>query len=100
MGIGTIIWTIIIGFVAGVVAKFLHPGGNEPSGFNDSDPRHRWRLRRDLSRSADRLVQGGRERGLHRVSGRRDHRARDLGRLGKAKGLGSGVSNAQSRYPF
>ena len=30
----SIIWTIIIGFVAGVIAKFLHPGsGNEPSGF-------------------------------------------------------------------
>lgn len=28
-----IIWTIIIGFVAGVVAKFLVPGPNEPSGF-------------------------------------------------------------------
>src|SRR5690349_5218448 len=28
-----IIWTIIIGFVAGVIAKFLHPGPNEPSGF-------------------------------------------------------------------
>ena len=29
-----IIWTIIIGFVAGIVAKFLHPGSsNEPSGF-------------------------------------------------------------------
>jgi len=28
-----IIWTIIIGFVAGVVAKFLMPGDNEPSGF-------------------------------------------------------------------
>ncbi len=28
-----IIWTIIIGFVAGVIAKFLMPGGNEPSGF-------------------------------------------------------------------
>ena len=27
------IWTIIIGFVAGVIAKFLHPGPNEPSGF-------------------------------------------------------------------
>jgi uncharacterized membrane protein YeaQ/YmgE (transglycosylase-associated protein family) len=33
MGIGEIIWTIIIGFVAGIIAKFLHPGGNEPSGF-------------------------------------------------------------------
>jgi uncharacterized membrane protein YeaQ/YmgE (transglycosylase-associated protein family) len=29
-----ILWTIIIGFVAGVIAKLLHPGGNyEPSGF-------------------------------------------------------------------
>ncbi len=27
------IWTIIIGFVAGVIAKFLHPGPNEPAGF-------------------------------------------------------------------
>ena len=27
------IWTIIIGFVAGVIAKFLMPGSNEPSGF-------------------------------------------------------------------
>jgi uncharacterized membrane protein YeaQ/YmgE (transglycosylase-associated protein family) len=30
----SIIWTIIIGFAAGIVAKFLHPGSsNEPSGF-------------------------------------------------------------------
>ena len=28
-----ILWTIIIGFVAGVIAKFLLPGSNEPSGF-------------------------------------------------------------------
>jgi uncharacterized membrane protein YeaQ/YmgE (transglycosylase-associated protein family) len=28
-----IIWTIIIGFAAGLIAKFLHPGPNEPSGF-------------------------------------------------------------------
>ena len=29
-----ILWTIIIGFVAGVIAKLLHPGStNEPSGF-------------------------------------------------------------------
>jgi uncharacterized membrane protein YeaQ/YmgE (transglycosylase-associated protein family) len=28
-----IIWTIIIGFIAGVIAKFLVPGNNEPSGF-------------------------------------------------------------------
>jgi uncharacterized membrane protein YeaQ/YmgE (transglycosylase-associated protein family) len=29
----SILWTILIGFVAGVIAKFLHPGPNEPSGF-------------------------------------------------------------------
>jgi uncharacterized membrane protein YeaQ/YmgE (transglycosylase-associated protein family) len=29
----SILWTIIIGFVAGVIAKLLHPGPNEPSGF-------------------------------------------------------------------
>jgi uncharacterized membrane protein YeaQ/YmgE (transglycosylase-associated protein family) len=28
-----IIWTIIIGFIAGVIAKFISPGPNEPSGF-------------------------------------------------------------------
>ena len=28
-----IIWTIVIGFIAGVIAKFITPGGNEPSGF-------------------------------------------------------------------
>jgi uncharacterized membrane protein YeaQ/YmgE (transglycosylase-associated protein family) len=29
----SIIWTIIIGFLAGVVAKFIMPGSNEPSGY-------------------------------------------------------------------
>ncbi len=28
-----IIWTIIIGFIAGVIAKFIMPGSKEPSGF-------------------------------------------------------------------
>lgn len=28
-----IIWTILIGFLAGVIAKFVMPGDNEPSGF-------------------------------------------------------------------
>ena len=28
-----IVWTIIIGFVAGIIAKFVHPGDNEPQGF-------------------------------------------------------------------
>ena len=29
----SILWTIVIGFVAGVIAKFITPGTNEPSGF-------------------------------------------------------------------
>ena len=28
-----ILWTIIIGFIAGIVAKLIMPGRNEPSGF-------------------------------------------------------------------
>ena len=28
-----IVWTIVIGFVAGIIAKFIMPGHNEPSGF-------------------------------------------------------------------
>jgi uncharacterized membrane protein YeaQ/YmgE (transglycosylase-associated protein family) len=28
-----IIWVIIIGFIAGLIAKFIHPSSNEPQGF-------------------------------------------------------------------
>ena len=28
-----ILWTILIGFIAGVIAKFIMPGSREPSGF-------------------------------------------------------------------
>ena len=28
-----ILWTILIGFIAGVLAKLITPGENEPSGF-------------------------------------------------------------------
>ena len=28
-----IVWTIVIGFLAGIIAKFIMPGENEPSGF-------------------------------------------------------------------
>jgi uncharacterized membrane protein YeaQ/YmgE (transglycosylase-associated protein family) len=28
-----ILWIIIIGFIAGIIAKFIHPGSNEPQGF-------------------------------------------------------------------
>jgi uncharacterized membrane protein YeaQ/YmgE (transglycosylase-associated protein family) len=30
----SILWTIIIGFIAGVIAKFVTPGEKEPQGFN------------------------------------------------------------------
>ena len=29
----SILWTLIIGFIAGVIAKFIMPGDNEPAGF-------------------------------------------------------------------
>ena len=29
----SILWTVIIGFIAGVLAKLIHPGPNEPRGF-------------------------------------------------------------------
>jgi uncharacterized membrane protein YeaQ/YmgE (transglycosylase-associated protein family) len=29
----SIVWAIVIGFVAGVIAKFITPGRNEPRGF-------------------------------------------------------------------
>ena len=29
----SILWTIVIGFIAGVIAKFIHSGPNEPAGF-------------------------------------------------------------------
>lgn len=76
----TIIWTIIIGFIAGVIAKFLHPGDNEPSGFilttilgivGASSPPgwgRPW------------LVRPRRRRGLHRSHRRRHRPSGDLGR--------------------
>ena len=29
----SILWTVIIGFVAGIIAKLIMPGDNEPAGF-------------------------------------------------------------------
>jgi uncharacterized membrane protein YeaQ/YmgE (transglycosylase-associated protein family) len=29
----SVVWTVFIGFIAGVIAKFIMPGKNEPSGF-------------------------------------------------------------------
>ena len=33
MSIGGLIWIIIVGFIAGLIARFLSPGPNNPSGF-------------------------------------------------------------------
>ena len=52
-----ILWTILIGFVAGVLAKLITPGDNEPSGFHpDYNSGHCWRIRRHLFRTSSRLV--------------------------------------------
>src|SRR6516162_979590 len=52
-----ILWTIIIGFVAGVIAKLIHSGPNEPTGFIlTTISWHRRRVRRDIPRAGDRPV--------------------------------------------
>jgi uncharacterized membrane protein YeaQ/YmgE (transglycosylase-associated protein family) len=33
VSVSGIIWIIVIGFVAGIIARFLSPGPNKPSGF-------------------------------------------------------------------
>ena len=33
MSVGGILWIVLIGFVAGIIAKMLAPGPNNPSGF-------------------------------------------------------------------
>jgi len=33
MSVSGIIWVIIVGFIAGIIARFLSPGPNNPSGF-------------------------------------------------------------------
>jgi uncharacterized membrane protein YeaQ/YmgE (transglycosylase-associated protein family) len=33
MSMSGLIWIIIVGFVAGIIARFLSPGPNNPSGF-------------------------------------------------------------------
>ena len=53
-----ILWTIIIGFIVGVVAKFIMPGDkSEPTGFIlDDGLGDCRRVRRDLARSGRGLV--------------------------------------------
>jgi hypothetical protein len=76
-----ILWTIIIGFIAGVIAKFITPGKNEPSGFILTTIlgivgafffSH-------LPGPGDRLVSRGSRRRPHRSSGRCGNYFIDLG---------------------
>ena len=69
----SIIWTIIIGFVAGMIAKFLHSGQKEPTGF----------ILTAILGIVGAFVAtylGRRERGLHRRRRGRDYRT--VGRVG------------------
>ena len=54
-----ILWVIIIGFVAGLIARWLAPGPNNPVGSSDHRTRHRRSLRSDIYRSGRRLVPTG-----------------------------------------
>jgi hypothetical protein len=70
--VSNIIWIIVIGFVAGVIAKFISPGPNEPSGFVITTLLWHGRcVRRDLYRPNYRLVSARPGRG----SPRRDRRS-------------------------
>jgi hypothetical protein len=51
-----IIWTILIGLIAGVIAKFIMPGDNEPRGFIHGDLGYRRCGRGNLPWSSARLV--------------------------------------------
>jgi hypothetical protein len=64
-----ILWTIIIGFVAGVIAKLIHSGPNEPTGFIlTTISWHRRRVRRDIPRAGDRLVSCRRRDRVYRLN--------------------------------
>ena len=65
----SVLWTIVVGFVAGVIAKLLHPGPNEFSGFVlTNHPRDRGCVRRDVPRPGDRLVSCRRGGRVHRFN--------------------------------
>ena len=79
-----ILWTIIIGFVAGVIAKLISPGPNEPSGF----------ILTTILGIVGAFVatyigqavgwyRPGEGAGTDWRRGRRDHRSRDLGHGGR-----------------
>jgi hypothetical protein len=54
----SILWTIIIGFAAGVIARFFHPGNKyEPTGVHfDHLARDCWSFCSNIRRPGDRVV--------------------------------------------
>jgi hypothetical protein len=57
---------ILIGVVAGIIAKLVTPGDNEPHGFIlTTILGHRRRVRRHIPRPGDQMVRPGPECGTH-----------------------------------
>ena len=77
----SILWTIIIGFVAGLIAKFLHPGNKtEPSGFILTTLLGiAGAFLAHVSWPSDRVVQSWGRRWFHRSNRRCNHSAGSLG---------------------
>ena len=77
----SILWTIIIGFVAGVIAKLLHPGNKyEPSGFIVTTPTRDYRsFCRNIPWPGSRVVSSWRGRGFHWSNRRRNHSTSSVG---------------------
>ena len=75
-----ILWTILIGFIAGVLAKLITPGDNEPSGlYPDHNSGDRWRIRGHLPGPGSRLVSSRPGCWPHWCDRRGYHRATNLG---------------------
>ena len=83
-----IIWTIIIGLVAGVLAKLIMPGSNEPSGFVLTTILGIVGcVRRYLARSSPRVVRARRRCRSDRRSRGGHYRIADLERICEAAGV-------------
>ena len=74
------IWTIIIGFVAGLIARAVTPGDKGPQGFIlNGGPWNHWRARGNLPRAGHWLVWVGSECRLYRRYRRRSAHTVGLG---------------------
>ncbi len=64
-----ILWIILIGFVAGIIAKLLAPGPNNPAGFIlTTVSRYCGRILGDVHRADDWLVSSRSRRWTHRAT--------------------------------